>query len=338
MSQVPLPRLWCCASSEAPGVAVFVRCHASVRAAKEYRDSAQGPAARSGTRWSCVLKWDWKTGALTEGSWTSMEIRPLRSMVSACGEFHLFHAKTHDDGPFSARLGPRYAVARLPWLAPLTHPQSFGPGGAGLSQHALSKAQQERLWTMFAGFFWRQTDDEWPRHLTAGPVNPNAAEGWHAVAVDDPAFEGTGFVQHLLPKPTAEVPEPTLAPHLIAVYPIAVQATSGTQVSLVAAVPRSPSATGEPGLGWNVWEGQLRFFILVRSVGASRIEPLDGVRWAKPTRDGRLLTASADCRLRVLRWGPGFGASTWQILQEHDLSGLAPNPISPPREALAGLR
>lgn len=337
MSEALLPRIWCCASAEAPVVAVFARCHASVRPAKEYADSSNA-GNKSGTRWSCVLKWDWKTGALTEGAWTSMELRPLRSMVSACGEYHLFHAKTYDEGPFSAKLGPRYAVARLPWLAPLTHPQSFGPGGAGLSQHALSKAQQERLWAMFGGFFWRQTDDEWPRHLAAGPVNPTAAASWRALTVDDPLFEGTDFREHLLPKKAAESADEgapaALPPHLIAITPIAVQATSGTQVSLIAAVPRSPSATGEPGTGWNIWEGQLRFFVLVRTNGSARIEALNGVRWAKPTPDGRLLTASADCRLRVLRWG----ASAWQILQEHDLSTLKPNPKSPPREALAGLR
>lgn len=318
-------------------VAVFLRCHASVRADREYRQPAHAP----GSRWSCVLKWDWKTGALTEGAWTTMELRPLRSVVSACGEFFLYHAKTNDDGPFSATLGPRYAVSRLPWLAPLTHPQSFGPGGAGLSQHALSKAQQERLWAMFPGFFWRQTDDEWPRHLAAGPVDPNPLSGWQTISLDDPAFEGTDFVTHLLSKPKAAAegatPEPTLRPHLIAAHPIPVQ-TAGVRCALIAAVPRSPSPTGEPGVGWNVWEGHLRFFLFVRTATGGRVELLDGVRWAKPTRDGRLLTASADCRLRVVRLTLGETASSSTILQEHDLSGLTPRPASPPREALAGLR
>lgn len=271
-----------------------------------------------------------------------MELRPLRAVLSACGEYLLFHAKTNDDGPFSARNGPRYAVSRLPWLVPLTHPQSFGPGGAGLSQYALSKAQQERLWAMFPGFFWRQTDDEWPRHLTPGvaasALASGAASGWKSVSLDDAAFEGSGFAEHLQTIPAPEGGTATIAPHLIAIHPVVLDPASGAQVALVAAVARTPSSTGEPGTGWNVWEGQLRFFALVHTATSVRVMLLDGVRWAKPTGDGRLLTASSDCRLRLSRWTAGTGRNAWTVEQEHDLSGLLPRAAPTPAEATRGLR
>jgi hypothetical protein len=333
MSDVPLPRLWCCASAQAPIVAVFARCHASVRATREYRDSAK----ESGSRWSCILRWNWKTGEVVEGTWTTMELRPLRAVVSASGEFLLFHAKTNDDGPFSAKAGPRYAVARLPWLVPLTHPQSFGPGGAGLSQHALSKPQQERLWAMFPGFFWRQTDDEWPRHLTAGAPGQDPERTWQSVTFDHSSFEGAGFVDMVRGAPLDDGSPRPLAPHLIAMHPI-LTTPSGAALTLVAAVPRRPENVQEPGIGWNVWEGQLRFYVHTESSAGRRIELLDGVRWAKPTSDGRLLTAGADCKLRVLRATTSGTSVSWSTIQEHDLSGLAPNPVTAPREAMAGLR
>lgn len=263
-----------------------------------------------------------------------MEIRPLRSMLSGTGEFLLYHAKNDDDGPFSAKNGPRFAVSRLPWMAPLTHPQSFGPGGAGTSPCALSKAQQERLWAMFAGFFWRQTDEEWPRHLSTATNQAAPSHPWQALRVDDPMLEGSGFIDQLPKSAATEGAAPTLVPHLLASHPVVMKSNSGVQVYLLAAVPAAP---GGPGTGWNVWEGQLRFFTLVRSIAGVRVEPLDGVRWAKPTVDGRLLTAHADGKLRLLRWGAGFGASVWNVDQEHDLSGLVPRPALPPADALRGL-
>ncbi len=343
----PLPRLWCCAAADAPVVAVFGRCHASVR---PLRGSHEG-SAPPGSRWSCVLRWDWSKGTVTEGAWTAMELRPLRAVVSACGEYLLYHAKTNDDGPFSARLGPRYAISRLPWLAALTHPQSFGPGGAGTSQHALPKPQQEQLWRMFPGFFWGQTEEEWPRHLTAGPVVPksgDASRTWRSVRMDDAiatcpelAFQlASTRASALVPADAPAAEDAPLPPHLIALHPLAAPrsagpAQRGPEVELLAAVPSSANGIGT---GWNVWEGQLRFFALVRAASGTRIEPLDGVRWAKPTPDGRLLTADSEARLRVLRWSDRGDALAWTVDQEHDLSGLLPRPAPPPREALRGVR
>src|SRR5262245_14320707 len=123
-------RLWCIRAEQAPVACVFARCFAD-------------------RRWTCVLRWNWKDGAVDEGAWTTMDIVAPRCFLSADGEFLLYAARGPVDGPFSAFYGGAYAVARLPWLAALTDPDHVGPAGRSESRDALKQASQDRLWKRF---------------------------------------------------------------------------------------------------------------------------------------------------------------------------------------------
>lgn len=149
-------RLWCLTARDAPIVVPIVRY----------------PFVRRRTH---LLRWNYETGELEPGAWTVMRIGVHRCRLSSGGEFLLYHASGSMSGPFSKYYGGAYAVSRAPWIAALTHPDTFGPGGGGESRDALSSYEQARLWAMF---------DEYNNTLHAPPWWEKLGPGWH-VSSDD---------------------------------------------------------------------------------------------------------------------------------------------------------
>ncbi|MFI4883528.1 MAG: hypothetical protein ACIAQU_13185 [Phycisphaerales bacterium JB064] len=120
-------RCWCLTARDAPVVLAIVRY-------------AGEP------RWTHLLRWDYERDELEPGAWTTMHVKAHRGSLSRDGRFLCYLAEGSRDGPFDRFYGGAWAISRAPWLAALTHPDTFGPGGGGESQHALSEAEQETLW------------------------------------------------------------------------------------------------------------------------------------------------------------------------------------------------
>jgi hypothetical protein len=74
------------------------------------------------------------------------------------------------------------------------------------------------------------------------------------------------------------------------------------------------------------WFGPVRYELRAGPAGTV-IAMLDGVQWADWSRDGRLLMATADGRLQVR------DEASLDVLWEHDLAHLTPDPQSPPESA-----
>lgn len=268
-------KLWCFAARRAPVVGVLARVHGE-------------------PMWTCILRWNWLKRRVEEGAWTTMRIHAGRCQLSDDGEFLLYHATGPNEGPFSGgSYGGAFAISRLPWLAALTHPQTFGPAGGGESRDALSEDDQRVLWGLFEGRI--DHHHEWPAPL------------WHPWEM----------VAHPL-----DVPESVVARgdfHLVAKARMV-----NLPVTLWASVTRED---------WNVWDGHIHYSIL--SDGGEALRRPEW-RWARPVMDGRVLVATSDARLQVVRLGPAVAEP--EVEWEHDLSGLKPEPGPAPSWAKAPLK
>lgn len=281
-------RLWCVRAERAPVVGVFARCFGE-------------------KRWMCALRWDWSSGKVDEGAWTTMEILVRRCALSPDGKFLLFAARGSTQGPFNAMLGGAYAVSRLPWLTALTDPRTIGPGGEYESHDALRRSSQKRLWEVFEG--WLSLGFvKWPYDL---------GFGWTHVGTDDPVVTRLAM-RH--------------GPRLAARTPL-----DASGLSLLAVVDSRINKHAEPE--WNIWNGDLRYYILSENRGATRVAELPDARWAAPARDGRVLVATADASLQVLRLSRKDAlAEAPQIEHTANLSGLTPRPGPAPAWARAELK
>lgn len=276
-----MPRLWCIAASHAPIVAVIARYYGS-------------------PRWTCVLRWNWEAQTVDEGAWTKMHLRAHRCSLTPDGEFFLYHAEGGTDGPFSAINGGAFAVSRLPWLAALTDPDTFGPAGAAKSRDALSRRAQRKLWSKFAdGPGWLQPID-WPRHL--GP-------------------EWTPLPAKLASQHNWKVHGPD---HLAAISEI-----HGTGLALIAAVTANRNKHDETH--WSIWNDDIRFYVASRSSPSQPPIDLHGVRWAHACGKSRVLIATDDACLKLITLSSsGDQDPATQTLFEHSLRSLTPNPRPAP--------
>lgn len=84
---------------------------------------------------------------------------------------------------------------------------------------------------------------------------------------------------------------------------------------------------------WNLWDGHIQFSILADGGEALH---MPAWRWARPVMGGRVLVATPDARLQIVRLGPA-GAEP-EVKWEHDLSGLKPEPGPAPSWAKAPLK
>jgi hypothetical protein len=264
-----------------------------------------------GEPWTCVLRWNWKKDTLEQGAWTTLHFTLKRCCLSPDGEFLFYHARgRRRGGLFDPTLGGAFAVSRLPWVAALTHPRTFGwadvdessPRFRG-SRDALSAAEQDTLWRLFVDWPGHVHDDEhWP-----APLGP----GWIAIAREDLAALGVERPARAKLGATAPVP--------------------GTKLSLLALVdPRD-----------SYWTPRLpgsRYFLIGASRKGSKDAPevsaLDGVLWAQPAPGSRLLVATTQGRLQVRRVSKSGAA---EVEREHDVSGLKVKPEAAPDRAKAGL-
>lgn len=166
-------RAWVVAASQAPIAAVILRCN-------------------TGKQWTGFFRWNWQIGSLDAGAWTTMRVRAHRCQLSADAEFLLYQAAGSRHTPFSNTLGVSYAVSRLPWIAALTHPQSFGPAGGMVSRDALSEPEQERLWSHFppenfvhSGDLAEQLGHGWQAIERPVPNEPNSRQSAAITVSDD---------------------------------------------------------------------------------------------------------------------------------------------------------
>ncbi|MCC6661890.1 MAG: hypothetical protein IT437_13505 [Phycisphaerales bacterium] len=257
-------------------------------------------------RWTCLLRWNWKESLVEEGAWTSMDIAAHRCCLSSDGEFFFYHATGGSDGPFPGFYGGAFAVSRLPWLSALTDTTTFGPAGGWKSRDALPDSEQQHLWSLFEDWPAFVRDEHWPRQL--GRI-------WRAATTDDMTLAGAQLERsHLVA--AADLPD------------------SGLRVY---AVVRSHTDKWG-GHHWSIWHKDLTYFIRPTIGIDNPLQELSGVRWACPTGGGRLLLATSDAKLRVLRFKYKTGAdATFSVEQEHDLASLTPRPEPAPSSAKAGL-
>lgn len=253
-----------------------------------------------------VLRWNWHTAKVEVGAWTRLRLATHRCALSPDGEFLLYHATGGDESPFPGRFGGAFAISRLPYLAALTNTQTFGPAGGGVSRDALSEPEQQRLWDIFDGAPFYVRDEHWPTHL---------GHAWHTAPPEDQAaLEPHAGRIHLAA--SAEIPDAALRVH---------------------AVVRSHTDRWG-GHHWSIWNDDLRFFMAPAGGVTGEPRELPRVRWACPAGGGRLLLATDDAKLLVLRHPHKTGASmAHEVEQEHDLSGLTPCPGPAPDWAKAGL-
>ncbi len=271
------PRIWCTAAAEAPIVAVIARFGGK-------------------PRWTCILRWNWKTGTVDEGSWTRLDVLGHRCALSRDGEYFLYYAKGGSLGPFSPRSGGAATISRLPWLTALTDAENHLPAGGGPTRDALEKDQQERLWRLFDPWPIYIRDEDWPAPL---------GTDWKRVANLDALRAHFGAGRRLRIAATASIPRSSLSL-------LAVVTTRGAQYS--------------------VFGHEIRFH-LARGDDAMPQTHLEGVRWARPTDDGRLLVATdaGSLEMRTIDAAAGSTAIAWQ----RDLSAMNPNPRSAPAWAIA---
>lgn len=253
-------------------------------------------------QWTCLLRWNWKEGTVEEGAWTTMSIAAHRCRLSPDGEFLFYHAKGGSNGPFTGLFGGAFAVSRLPWLSALTDPTTFGPAGSWESRDALADDEQRRLWALFEGWPAYLGDEHWPRQL---------GHAWIAKATDDARGAEAGLERaHLAAK--AEVPDTGL--HVYAVV---------------------RSRTDKAGWHhWDLWHDDLKFFVGPTDEKDTPLQEVTGARWVSPASGGRLLVATSDARVKMLRFKYKTGAeAAYSIDQEHDLAALVPRPGPAPRWA-----
>jgi hypothetical protein len=141
-----LVSLWCVPAARTRTIAVIVRV------------SLPPPKGATQRRaWTHVLRWN--PGHKPEpGAWATLNVVHHGCRLDPSGEFLLYHGARRGvpwDAPGSeqfraANAGGR-AVSRLPWLSALTDIEGRGlfGGGSGPSRHALSAAEQTRLWSLF---------------------------------------------------------------------------------------------------------------------------------------------------------------------------------------------
>ncbi len=250
-------------------------------------------------QWTCILRWNWETQTVEEGAWTTMSISAHRCALSPDGEFLYYHAKGPVGGPFDSSYGGAYAVSRLPWLSALTNTDTFGPAGGWPSRDALSDADQKRLWKIFDESPWYLLDEFWPQHL--GP-------GWRRLDPEQVSLPRTGTPDRLV------ATSPLLDAGLL----------------LVASVARRDK--------WSVWGGDLSYSLVKEATPSEVRVPLPEVRFAHPVAGGRLLAATSDAKLRVLRYRHRDELSQEPRIEfEHALSTLFPNPGPSPGWAKAAL-
>jgi len=258
---------------------------------------------RTTPRWTCVHRWLIDEARLEPGAWTKLRLKERRCRISADGEFLMYVATGPLGGPFSAYFGGAVAVSRVPWLSALTDIVPSCVAGGGPSKHALSAADQTRLWNHFPGSRFYYTDDDWPQDL--GP-------GWQRV---DPAeFRASDFALN----------------SRRAIVLAARASIPGRVHSLVAIVDRRE--------GGDSSGDRHRFFLKSPVAGGSRFQPLESFVWAHPHRNGMILAATRDGHLQQLRLHDhADGGHSWRLEQDHDLSGLRPSPKPAPSVALRPL-
>lgn len=317
---IPSVRLWCIAARVAPIVAVFARCY-----------NYQG--------WSCLLRWKWESedsDQLLEGAWTTLNIDVRSCELSPDGEFICYHARGPNHGPFSGSFGGARAISRLPWISALTNIENVHPMNQGeyLTRDALSPQSQQVLRAIFnSSKLTCLSERSWSNSL--GP-------GWIPIPREDISKDHR-CQQLSLDKP----------PHHAAYVPI-----PDTQLHLLAVV-NTYAKNGRPRT-WSPWLGNLKYFIVsahatssgdVRGQPTTSLAPyqLTDVIWANPARGARLLVATTDAKLRILRLP--FDQSVpapaplqidvkkltkpkWpKVEQEHDLAHLKANPGPAPQWA-----
>jgi len=271
-------RLWCIPAAESRDILVMARLTAE------------------GRRWTHLLRW--RPGRAPEpGAWANLKLIHAKCRVDPGGTYLRYLARG-GTGPFRGSDGGGIAISRAPWLSALTDIKPWGMVGGGTSEHALSSAEQQRLWSMFKPdyvakpwFLVQQPDWEKYRREIRG-VRRGSGD---LVAVQ--RAEG-------------------LAQALVVHWPGA----TGTTVSRL----RPP-----------------RFYLLDEGSGATALERLRGVVWARLDPGGSLLVATDDGRLRIYhrhrRSGPTASPAGWTLRDERDLSGLTPNPGPSPKWARAAL-
>lgn len=270
-------RLWCIAAVEQPVVAVFARCF-------------------SEERWTCVLRWYWKSGKVEEGAWTKLDVVASHCRLSKNGEFLLYHARGPVGGPFCTVDGGARTISRLPWLAALTDIQPWGLAGDSPSKHGLKPMSQEKLWQMF--------ESDLSPHLLEPFME------WETVDVSNGALPG-------------------VAPRHAFVWALATNIPSSDVSLIVVADSANPNET------WSVWRDDLRFFVTADR-GERRVLELQGVRWATPMKDRQLLVATADAELGVIQFKRHDELLAMPTLEKSaSLANLTPNPGPAPSWAIA---
>jgi hypothetical protein len=249
-------------------------------------------------RWTCILKWDLNRRTLEQGAWTKMRIKTRSCRISADGEFWMYAAEGPIGGPFSAYYGGGLAIARLPWLAALTDIEPFAVAGGGPSRDALPKEQQVKLWDRFKGVPRWASEDTWP-----GQIGP----AWKKVHSREYGPERlSGGARRT---------------RLAAVTPI-----PRSRLRLVLIADRYSRISYKNELQ--------RFFLESIDDPAAPLALLPGVCWAHLLRDGRIIVATDDGRLRRLRpKHPDNPSTRFRIEEEHDLRKLLPRPAAAPRHA-----
>ena len=279
-------RIWGIPASESPVVGVIAR-YPSV----------------AGKRWTCVLKWNTATDDVEVGAWTTLRLSQNVCALSPDGEYLFYTAAGPLKGPFSRMFGGGVAISRLPWLSALTDIRPASVVGGGPSKHALSDAEQERLWRIFAETPWYSRPEDWPR-----PFGPK----WSPEEIRN-------YPPERVPRQSANR----------RVRRIATANLPGRNLRLVVIVDRVRASADQ--------QDKPRFFLECRD-GSGELAELPGLRWAHPMPDGQIAAATLDGRLqRLVPTSPGDPASGVRARFERDLTGLRPTPAPSPARARAPL-
>ncbi len=277
------PRLWCTAARDAPIAAVIARLP-------------------SPSRWTCILRWDLKSGRLESGAWTTLRFKDRTCRLSPDGRFFLYFASGPLHGPFRADTGGGAAISRLPWLAALTDIRPGCIAGGGPSRHALETDSQARLWTIFSEARWYFRTEDWPAHY--GDAWQRIDERPYATQLASPGASGRG-----LRVAACDIPG------------------RGLRLILVSAKDYLNDSSGRR---------QRIFLESKRDSGVCRLLP--DVYWAQPRASGTILASTITGRLQELKLKDRGNANTpIKLLQDHDLTRLRHTPAPAPAWATAPL-
>lgn len=315
-----LTSIWCIPAAESSTVLVIARY------------------ANGRDTWTHLMRWTPGT-KLEHGAWTRLRLIAYACRVDPTAEFLCYSAATRTGTQlatphlFDASGNGGVAVSRVPWLSALTDVvgRNFMLKSGGPSKHALSPAEQSKLWETFSVCL----DFPIPAYL-------GEPEGW--MSAQQPGWS------RLSPQSVRTLERwPILRAGKRDTYGNATPVVRALDRGLLNAwIGESPSEhpSGRllvrvplKGGGWLEGSNFVRY--CWQPTGTEPV-PVADAAWAWIDPLGQLLTASRRGELRVFRPArrtePSHpGLAGWRLNATLDISVAAPSPVASPNWARQGL-